>query len=305
MAYLPSIDSVPSQPWAPGAPGTSFGDLAGARFPAIGRERAAMLLIHGFGEHHGRYARQITHLTERGITVHAFDLPGHGRSRGTRALVDVEGLVKPVHAGLLAVQRYARERKLPTLLFGHSMGGLLAAAVAVRVPGAVDGLFLSGPALVVGADKPGWYKQLGRGLAAIAPGFPAAKLDVENGLSRIPEYVADYQDDPLVHHGAVPGRTAATMIALADATRAQAGVITAPTVIVHGDADTLADIAGSREFATINAAAREQEWKSPDVRLVEFPDGRHELFNDTAAEDAYRELDTWLDAVAPESGAAS
>lgn len=283
MGYLPGIDTLPSDPWSPGAAGTSTGALAGARFPAQHTERASLLLIHGFGEYYGRYARQIDFLTSCGITVYACDLPGHGHSRGTRGLVDVGELLYPVHAGLLKVQRAAREAGHPTLLFGHSMGGLLAMALALRVPGAVAGLFLSSPALAVGAGYPTWYKKLGGTLGRLVPAFPAATLDIDGGLSSVQAYVDDYRNDPLVYHGPVPARTAATMVRMSERIRHQAGALPMPTTIVHGDADTLADIAGSREAAARGSA----------VELVEFPGGRHELFNDVDSEKAYQALEEW------------
>lgn len=294
MTYLPSIDSVASESWNAGEPGADGGTLFGTSFPAQGSERAALLLVHGFGEHHGRYARQIAHLTEAGVAVFAFDLPGHGRSSGRRAVVDVNALVGAVHTALLRVAGYARERGIPVGLMGHSMGGLLAAATAVRVPGAVDGMFLSSPALLVGAGYPEWYKNLGDLLAAVAPWAPASSLDPK-GISRIEEYVEDYSGDPLVHHKPVPALTAATMLSAGETTRAQAGTISIPTRIIHGTEDSLADIAGSRKFAALSAAARERAGLTPAVTLTEFPGAFHEIFNDLDADAAYVQLDEWLD----------
>lgn len=296
MTYLPSIDSVTSEPWNAGEPGADAGagTLFGRSFPARGTERAALLLVHGFGEHHGRYARQIEHLTEAGVTVFAFDLPGHGRSSGRRAVADVNALVGTVHTALLRVAGYARERSIPVGMMGHSMGGLLAAATAVRVPGAVDGMFLSSPALLVGAGYPEWYKNLGNLLAALAPWAPASNLD-PSGISRIEEYVKDYSGDPLVFHKPVPALTAATMLSAGESTRAQAGTVSIPTRIIHGTEDSVADIAGSREFAALSAAARERAGLTPTVTLTEFPGAFHEIFNDLDADAAYVQLDEWLD----------
>ena len=294
VTYLPSIDSVPSTPWKAGEPGADGGTVFGRSFPARGTERAALLLVHGFGEHHGRYARQIEHLAESGVTVFAFDLPGHGRSSGRRAVVDVNALVGTVHAALLRVAAHARERGVPVGMMGHSMGGLLAAATAVRVPGAVDGMFLSSPALLVGVGYPEWYKNLGELLAALAPWAPASSLDPE-GISRIEAYVEDYSEDPLVFHKPVPALTAATMLSAGDTSRAQAGTISIPTRIIHGTEDSLADIVGSREFAALSAAARERAGLTPNVTLTEFPGAFHELFNDLDADAAYVQLDEWLD----------
>lgn len=297
MAYLPNIDSVASDPWSADEPGAAEGSVFGRTFAARGAERAALLLVHGFGEHHGRYARQIAHLVERGITVFAVDLPGHGRSSGRRAVVDCAALVAgTVHPALLRVADYGSERGIRVAMMGHSMGGVLAAATAIRVPGLVDGLFLSSPALLVGAGYPEWYKKLGGALGSVAPWAPASALDPA-GVSRIPEYVSDYEDDPLVFHKAVPALTAASLLSLGETTRPQAGTVGAPTRIVHGTADALADVAGSREFAARSAAARERAGLGPNMTLTEFPGAYHELFNDLDAEAAYVQLDEWLDEV--------
>ena len=294
MTHLPNIDSVASEPWNAGDPGAAEGTAFGRSFPASGSERAAMLLVHGFGEHHGRYARQIQYLTERGVTVFAFDLPGHGRSSGRRALVDVNALVGTVHTALMRVAEYGRARGIAVALMGHSMGGLLAAATAIRAPGAVDGMFLSSPALLVGAGYPDWYKNLGNLLGLLAPWAPASSLDPKN-ISRIAEYVQDYSRDPLVFHKPVPALTAATMLSAGHTTRAQAGTITIPTRIIHGTNDAIADIAGSREFAATSAAARERAGLPPSVTLTEFPGAFHEIFNDLDADAAYVQLDEWLE----------
>lgn len=306
MPSLPSIDTLVSEPWVPGAPGSVVGGLFGRHFPAEGAARAELLLVHGYGEHHGRYARQIGALTRGGISVRAFDLPGHGRSPGRRAVVDVAGLVSVVHEVLLGVADDARPRGLPVLLMGHSMGGLLAAATAVRVPGLVDSLFLSSPGLMVGADVPAPVKALGTFLGRVVPAAPASRLDPHD-VSRDEDYVEDYSADPLVFHGAVPALSGSTMIDLGTATREQAGALETPTVIIHGADDELADIRGSREFASRSAWVREANGRAPIVELVEFPGGFHELFNDLDSERAFAALDAWSAAatgVAPREGGA-
>ena len=309
MATLPSIESLDldSEPWVPSAAGSRVGGLFGRHFrgrhsAAEGAPRAELLLVHGYGEHHGRYARQIAHLVSRGVSVYALDLPGHGRSPGRRAVVDCAELVAVVHEAALGLAADARERGLPLLLFGHSMGGLLAAATTLRVPGLADSIFLSSPALRVGDGVPAAVERLGGALAAIAPAAPAEKLDPA-GISRVPDYVDDYESDPLVAHRWVPALTGTSMLALGRRTREQAGALATPTHIVHGAEDPIASIAGSREFASRSAWVREERGEAPLVVLTEVAGGLHELFNDLAEAEAYAALDSWLDSVLAPSAA--
>jgi len=251
-------------------------------WPAEGQVRANVLLTHGFGEYSGRYHRLISELNRAGYSVYTYDHRGHGESEGARAVNDVSVLVDD-H---LALREALRRLPEPLFAFGHSLGGLVTAASYLRDPRGAAGVVLSSPALLVGVNEPGWLKAAGRVLARVSPGLPLTVLPT-GGLSRLAEEVSAYEADPHIYHGKVPVLTAISMLNVSAGLWAKVPGWTLPTLIVHGDADGLADVNGSRRFA--------QEIASPDKTYTEVAGGYHELFNDTVREELTGKLLGWLE----------
>ncbi|ULH15625.1 lysophospholipase [Deinococcus sp. KNUC1210] len=266
------------QPWpiTPAAPVQTF------LWPAQ-QQKAAVLLAHGFGEYSARYHRLIGAMNEAGYSVYTYDHRGHGESTGRRAVADLRDLVQD-H---IAARSALRSLDVPLFAFGHSMGGLITAASYLQDPRGVKGVVLSSPALLVGVGEPRWRKQAGRVLARLVPHLPLAALPTE-GLSRLPEEVEAYRNDPLMYHGNVPVLTAISMLRLSETLWGVAGGWKLPTLTVHGDQDRLADVNGSRRFMEAIA--------SRDKTYHEVAGGFHELFNDTGRDDLTRELLDWMDA---------
>ncbi|GGJ62251.1 hydrolase [Deinococcus aquiradiocola] len=245
--------------------------------------RANILLTHGFGEYSGRYHRLITALNDAGYSVYTYDHRGHGHSEGPRAVNDVALLVQD-H---IALRESLRALPLPLFAFGHSLGGLVTAASYLQDPRGVAGVVLSSPALLVGVNEPGWLKAAGRVLARVAPALPLTVLPT-GGLSRVAEEVTAYEQDPQMYHGKVPVLTAISMLNVSEGLWAKVPAWTLPTLIVHGDADKLTDVNGSRRFA--------KEIASTDRTYTEVPGGYHELFNDTVRDEMTSALIGWLNA---------
>ncbi|MFC4455531.1 lysophospholipase [Deinococcus sonorensis] len=246
--------------------------------------RASLLLAHGFGEYSERYARLIRQLNTAGYSVYGYDHRGHGRSQGRRAVVDVRQLVQDHIAARAALAGVVQG---PLFAFGHSLGGLVTAASLLQDPRGVAGAVLSSPALLVGVNEPAWLKQVGRVLARIAPGMAITELPTA-GLSRLAEEVSAYEQDPQMYHGRVPALTAISMLRVSEGLWPGVSRWRLPTLIVHGDADQLTDVNGSRRFyAGIS---------SLDKTYHEEPGGYHELFNDTVRDDITARLLGWLDA---------
>jgi alpha-beta hydrolase superfamily lysophospholipase len=249
-----------------------------------GSERALLVVVHGLGEHIGRYDRLATRLVREGYAVHGFDQRGHGYAPGARCnigrfeefvqdLGDFLALVRPLHPGKQLV------------LFGHSMGGVVAARAVQQASVAPDLLVLSSPAFRDGADVPGWARRLLTVLAQPFPGFPTVRLS-SSLLSRDPAEVAAYDRDPAVFHGPVKARIASEMArAGAEAIR-DAAQIRVPLLLVHGAADGLAQPQGS--------AALMAQLGGRDAEFQLYPDGPHELFNDVGRERVIGDLLSWL-----------
>src|ERR671939_347616 len=164
---------------------TTIGRVQVRRWPAADPKRL-VVLVHGYGEHIGRYEHVAEALAARGSTVVGPDHVGHGRSAGERALVEsFEPIVDDVR-GVVQAER----GELPVVMVGHSMGGLIAIRYAQRHRGDLAGLVLSGPAVGLGPVMQQWLA---------APELPSDPLDA-TALSRDPAVGEAYVADPLVYH---------------------------------------------------------------------------------------------------------
>lgn len=247
--------------------------------------RGVVVIAHGLGEHSDRYMPLAKSLTDRGLRVHAVDLPGHGRSAGRRGEVSsFEALVSDLHSFVDEVRGSAAG--LHCGLIGHSMGGALAAAVAARYPGAVDALVLSAPYLRHGRPVSELQKRALRLLARVSPRLGVDRVETE-ALSRLPHEVEAYRSDPLVYHGRVNARTAVQLFE-GFRTLEDASLITAPLLIIHGSDDRIAHPSASRELADSTS--------SRDVTLEIVSGGYHELLNDVDGERMRQRVSEWLEA---------
>lgn len=258
--------------------------------------RGTVLIVHGLGEHIGRYAQVAAHLNAWGWQVVGYDQRGHGASEGARGALSggndlLHDLARVVDA--LRVQHHG-----PLVLLGHSMGGLVAARfVAGGVAGSgpapwhrpVDALVLSSPALDLGMS--GAQKLL---LALLGPLAP--NLGVGNGLkpawvSRDPAVVRAYAADPLVHDRITP-RLVRFMLAGGEQVRRVAARWSVPTLLMYAGSDRCVAPAGSAAFA---AAA-----PADVVTAREFAPLFHEIFNEPEQAEVFGVLGAWLEQRAPQ-----
>ena len=210
---------------------------------------AVVVVVHGVIEHSGRYAELAVELNRHGIAVCAVDLRGHGRSQGARAWVDrFEQYTNDVEAYLERVHKAHPDR--PLFLFGHSMGGLIVAWLAATGELNVRGLLFSAPAI----ELPDTLFPLLRRVAALASKlFPRLRLVKVSGtrLSRDPEVIAQFQDDPLVFHGRLPARTGYEIIRAAGDVHGRLESITLPFLVLHGTGDVVTAAEGSRRLVAL------------------------------------------------------
>ncbi|MEU0738945.1 lysophospholipase [Streptomyces sp. NPDC006134] len=258
--------------------------LTGTRGRITAREwphpapRYVALLVHGYGEHIGRYEEVAGVLAGHGAAVFGPDHTGHGRSAGERVLIeDFEEVVTDVHA--VADLARTAHPDLPLVLIGHSMGGLIAARYAQRHPERLTALVLSGP--VIGD----W--ELPRRLLALdeipdTPISPAA-------LSRDPAVGAAYAADPLVWHGPMKRPTLESFVRTLETVAKGGGVGPLPLLWLHGDDDRLVPLPGSRPGVE----------RLADGHLTEriYPGARHEVFQETNKAEVFADLTRFLDGV--------
>jgi acylglycerol lipase len=245
--------------------------------------RAALIIVHGLGEHSDRYDHVAQALTGDGIAVYACDHRGHGRSQGPRAVVDVADVVADVDQ--LVVLAAGEHPDTPVFMLGHSLGGMIAVRYALDHQARLSGLVLSGALATVDASPA--LRRIGRLVSAIAPRTPMIALDAEL-VSRDPAVVAAYRADPLVHHGRIPARTAAQIADTTAAFPEQVGAIVLPTLILYGTADGLCPPAGSVMLG--------EQLGSTDVSIRAYEGLYHEILNEPERATVIGDVRDWLTA---------
>lgn len=246
--------------------------------------RGVVVIVHGLGEHAGRYEQLAGRLNAWGYAVRGYDQYGHGESSGPRGSLSAPERLITDLADVLESTRMRFGTGRPLILFGHSLGGLVAAGVVARNGAGIDALVLSSPAFAAGLS--GLQKVLVATLPRVAP-----NLAVGNGLdpaflSHDPAVVAAYRADPLVHDR-ITGRLAAFIAAEGPEVVRQAPRWKVPTLLLYAGADRLVDPQGSRAFA---AAA-----PSGVVTAHCFESMFHEIFNELDNQPVLERLRQWLD----------
>ncbi|MBC5782706.1 lysophospholipase [Ramlibacter sp. USB13] len=252
--------------------------------PDGARQRGAVLVVHGLGEHAGRYDELARVLNAWGFAVRSYDQYGHGESDGTRGGLPHANRLLDDLADLVESTR-VRNPGMPLIVLGHSLGGLVAASFVARTLHAVDGLVLSSPAL---AMRLGPVQRL---LMAIVPRI-APNLTVGNGLD--PQYLSHdrrvvqaYLNDPRVHDR-ISGRLALFMEEEQALVRSRAPSWNVPTLLMYAGEDHMVDPGGSEFFA---ATAPRQV-----LSARRFEGLYHEILNERDAQPVYACLKQWLDA---------
>lgn len=244
----------------------------------------AILLIHGYGEHSGRYQHIAGALQKINAAVYSFDLTGHGKSEGISAYIDrFDHYVDEAEDALQMLGK--RYQNLPLYVIGHSMGGLIAAYLALRRQQQINGLITSGGALKVNEDLSPFLVKISGLLSVLLPKMPAVKLSSDL-ISTDPEVVAKYENDPLIYHGGTRCRTGAEVIRASREIAAKFDQLTLPLLIMHGAADKLTDPQGSRQL--------HQQAASKDKTLHIFDGLRHEIFNEPQREMVIKTVVEWI-----------
>jgi alpha-beta hydrolase superfamily lysophospholipase len=259
-------------------------ELAGLVVLPTGAPRAAVAMVHGLGEHTGRYAALHAQLVDAGFAVGAADLRGFGRSPGLRGHIDRWTDYRADTAAIVALAASLAPGR-PLFLFGHSMGGLIVLDYALHRPQGLAGVVASGPALVPAGVRRPLLEAASMLLSVLAP---RRTIDLgldPAGLSSDPAVVADYGTDPLVH-GRVSMRWGAEILRTMVATRERAADFALPLLLQHGALDPINAPAGSQAF--------HDACGHPDHTLKLYPRSRHEVHHDVERRAFERDLLRWL-----------
>jgi len=250
----------------------------------LGEAKAALLIVHGLGEHSGRYRHVVEHLVPRGYGVYTFDLRGFGRSGGQRGHVNS---MAEYHQDIKAMRAIIQEAEAGKKVFmmGHSMGALIMLAYLLRYPDDLCGFIASGTALEQSGISPLLVLAV-KVLSRLAPRFNLKSGLEVAAISRNPAVVEAYRSDPLVHDVVTP-RLGMELLRTKEWVNAHLTEITLPFLVLHGGADRIIpSLAGRRLY---------EKATSTDKEYIEYEGGYHEPHNDLCYAQAVADLEGWLD----------
>jgi alpha-beta hydrolase superfamily lysophospholipase len=240
---------------------------------------ASMLLVHGLAEHCGRYEHVGAQFAHAGIDAHSFDVRGFGGSGGPRASVDRwSQLHDDLEERVVAVRSVVPGR--PLVLYGHSLGGLIALGYVLDGRAQPDLLVLSAPAIK--ADLPLLPRLAVSGLRWVAPGFMLKNPFDADVLSCDPEVGARYVADPLNQHRSTVRFAHA---AFGEQARVSAAIdrLSIQTLVVHGADDRLIPTASSAVFEGMSGVTRRV-----------YPALRHEVHNEPTGAMVVKDIIGWV-----------
>ena len=245
---------------------------------------ALLIIVHGFSDHSGRYQPIVDNLVPRGIAVYSFDQRGHGRSPGQRGHINSfsefrDDLLTFTH--LVAGQ----EPDTPLFLMGQSMGGLIVLDFGLHHPQEVNGIIALSPHLSDPPISP-ILVTLSRALSNVWPTFSLNAGMDNSALSRDPDTVQAFLDDPLCHGKGTPRLATELSKAVVD-TNANAAGFQPPLLITHGTADRMTDPDASHRFY--------EKVTSTNKTFIAYEGGYHEGHNDIHRERVIIDIAQWLE----------
>jgi len=245
--------------------------------------QATFAVVHGLGEHSGRYARFAEGMASHGMSTYALDLRGHGESEGQRGHVDSWARwTDDVLAFVSHVEHLVGAEVVP---LGHSFGGaaLLSTVLARKLPNSKR-FVVSSPALKLRLQAPAWKTAIAPYASKIVPRLAMDNEVDPAAVSRIPEVVAAYRNDPLVHSRISARMYTEWQNATVDILEG-AGQIKIPFLILAGTADPLIDPEGSRRLHEL----------APSLSELHMLEGRyHEPFNDLGSDEVFQLVADWM-----------
>ncbi len=253
--------------------------------PQAVQTKAVVCLVHGVGEHSGRYRHLAEALGAGGFAFFAFDLRGHGRSQGARGHISsIEDFLGDID--LLLEKARAQYPGLPLILYGHSLGGILVLHYSLKRKPEVKGVVAASSGLRTALEKQPAKVMLARALGFLFPTVAIPSGLEAEAISRDSAVVQAYRADPLVHDKMTLG-FGREMLGVVSWTLEHAAEFPLPLLLMHGKADRIAFPEGSSEFA---AAAKEKS------TLVLWDDAYHELHNEPEKAEVFKTMMIWMDA---------
>lgn len=240
-------------------------------------------LVHGLGEHSGRYAHMAEFFCSNGFAMISYDLRGHGKSEGQRGHSPSLDIMNDDISLFLETAR-DRFPDQPLFLYGHSLGGNLVLNYAIRTTPSIKAMISSGPLLRPAFKPPAWKITLGRILYRLLPTLAMSNELDRDALSKDREVVDAYKADPLVHDR-LSSRLAIDMLDTGLWLLENAKLLRIPTLLIHGGRDEICSVQASKEFAT----------KAGEICTLKLWDGLfHEIHNEPEQETVFGHTLSWI-----------
>ncbi len=246
--------------------------------------RGVVIVVHGLGEHAGRYDHVARQLNQWGFAVRGYDQCGHGESGGARGSLPTDTRLLDDLADIVDSTRARMRADTPLILLGHSLGGLVVGRFVSLAMRPVEGLVMSSPALNAGMNA--FQKLLVSVLPRIAPDLRVGNGVKPQFISHDPKVVEAYKSDRLVHDR-VSARLARFIADAGPQTLARAAQWTVPTLLMYAGDDRLISAQGSRDFGAVAPKTV--------VQTQCFDTLYHEIFNELDAAPVFAMLKQWLD----------
>jgi alpha-beta hydrolase superfamily lysophospholipase len=248
--------------------------------------KAVLLVVHGIGEHSGRYMNLVNHFTPLGYAVYGLDHIGHGRSDGTRVFVERFGdFTETLKTFFDMVRGWQPGR--PVFLVGHSLGGLIGSVFLLEHQDELAGAVLSAPSIKLSESISQLTLFSARVLSNIAPKLGLTSVDV-TAVSSDPAVVQAYLDDPLVYKGKATVRLAAEGIKAIERVTRDVAQIRLPLLIVQGSADHLVEPDGAKMLYEQSA--------STDKTYKIYDGFYHEVMNEPGRTQVLGDMQAWFEA---------
>ena len=246
--------------------------------------KAVLLIVHGLAEHSGRYMNLVNHFVPLGYAIYGVDHIGHGKSDGLRVYVEqFEDFTDTLKDFSHMIRDW--QPKKPIFLIGHSMGGLISSIFLLDHQDELSGAVLSGPSVKV-PDMSSVTILAGKLFSTLMPKLGLLALEAD-GVSRDPEVVKAYINDPLVYTGKITARLAAELLKAMKSAAAGASKITLPILIAQGSEDRLVDPDGAQMLHDTVG--------SVDKTLKIYDGLYHEIFNEPEHHKVLGDVEAWLE----------
>lgn len=258
------------------------GDLFAKIDIAPGNQKGVVILIHGLGEHLGRYDYWTGKFLEIGYNVFRVDLPGHGKSPGKRGHIKTYSSLREV-IGSMVKTAQSEFPGLPVVLYGHSLGGTICLDYLISGAGGINVAVITSPWLKLSFEPSKSKMALAAMVKRILPGLQQSTGLIAEHISRERSEVNKYVKDPLVHGKISVSLFTETYDAASRILKGDS-LVTVPLLLIHGTDDKITSFEGSKELAEKAEAATLRLWE----------DGYHELHNENFKEEMFAEIEAWL-----------